>query len=153
MKFLDFMEDNKNNKINIYCDMDGVVAEYDIGNFDYSKIRPLKSNIKKLEKLNKDKNINLFILSICKTNDIILEKKEWFKKYMPFLKEENMILISKEDEKYNGISSKELKSNFLKEKCNKETINVVIDDDNGIIKYLIKNNENIKIFQVSSLID
>ena len=31
--------------------MDGVIAEYDIGNFDYDSIRPLKSTIKKIEDL------------------------------------------------------------------------------------------------------
>ena len=42
MKFNDFLLKNKDEIIDIYFDMDGVFAEYDIGNFDYSTIRPIK---------------------------------------------------------------------------------------------------------------
>ena len=43
MKLLEFIKENSDKKISIFCDLDGVLAEYDIGNFDYSTIRPLKS--------------------------------------------------------------------------------------------------------------
>ena len=153
MKFFETIERYKDKNITIYCDMDGVLAEYDIGNFDYTTIRPLMSNINKIENLIKQDNINIKILSICKANNIIEEKKVWFNKYMPFLKEEDMILISKELSEYSNCSSKEIKSNYLKENIKKDEINIVIDDDNEIVKYIIKNNANIIVFQVSSLID
>lgn len=152
MKFYEEIEKNKDKNISIYCDMDGVLAEYDIGNFDYETIRPLKSTIKKIEELYKEKNINIYILSICKTDSIVSDKLIWFKKYMPFLKKGNIILLSKEDKKYNGVSSKEIKSNYLKEHA-KNDVNIVIDDDNDVIKYIRKNNENVIIFQDSSLVD
>lgn len=151
MKFIDFFKENNNRKINIYCDMDGVVAEYDIGNFDYSTIRPLNSVISKLKNLSEKNNINLYILTICKSNEIITEKIGWLNKYMSFLDIKNVIFISKEE--YKGISSKELKSSYLNENINKDVINVVIDDDNEIIKYLRKENKDLIIFQISSLID
>lgn len=132
--------------------MDGVLAEYDIGNFDYESIRPLTSTIKKIEDLYKEDNISIYILSICKTNNIVYDKITWFKKHMPFLKQENIILLSKEDNKYQGISSKEIKSNYLKENA-KNDVNIVIDDDNSVIKYIIKNNEDLIVFQDSSLVD
>lgn len=110
MKFYDCIEKNKDKNISIYCDMDGVLAEYDIGNFDYESIRPLTSTIKKIEDL------------------------------------------YKEDNKYQGISSKEIKSNYLKENA-KNDVNIVIDDDNSVIKYIIKNNEDLIVFQDSSLVD
>ena len=110
MKFYDCIEKNKDKNISIYCDMDGVLAEYDIGNFDYENIRPLKSTIKKIEDL------------------------------------------YKEDNKYQDISSKEIKSNYLKEHA-KNDVNIVIDDDNSVIKYIIKNNEDLIVFQDSSLVD
>ena len=152
MKFYEEIEKNKDKNISIYCDMDGVLAEYDIGNFDYETIRPLKSTIKKIENLYKEKNINIYILSICKTDSIVSDKLIWFKKYMSFLKDENIILLSKEDKKYNGVSSKEIKSNYLKEHA-KNDVNIVIDDDNDVIKYIRKNNENVIVFQDSSLVD
>ena len=152
MKFYDCIEKNKDKNISIYCDMDGVLAEYDIGNFDYESIRPLKSTIKKIEDLYKEDNISIYILSICKNDNIVSDKITWFKKNMPFLKQENIILLSKEYNKYQDISSKEIKSNYLKEHA-KNDVNIVIDDDNSVIKYIRKNNEDLIVFQDSSLVD
>ncbi len=151
MKFYSYIEENSNKKINIFFDMDGVLAEYDIGNFDYETIRPLKSNIKRVEELVKQENINVEILSICKNNKVVEEKKVWFKKHMPFFDLDKVNLISKEE--YPDISSQELKSVYLKEHTNDKDINILVDDDPSIIKHVRTNNENIKIFHVSSLID
>lgn len=153
MKFYETIEKYKNDKINLIVDMDGVIAEYDIGNFDYNTIRPLKSNIKRIEELLKEDNISITILTICKNDKIINEKIKWFKKHMPFFDLENVVFISKEKDEYIGLSSKELKCNFLNNSIKDDTINIVIDDDNEIIKYLIKNNLNIIVFQISSWID
>ena len=101
--------------------------------------------------LKKD-NISIYILSICKNDNIVSDKITWFKKNMPFLKQENIILLSKEDNKYQDISSKEIKSNYLKEHA-KNDVNIVIDDDNSVIKYIRKNNEDLIVFQDSSLVD
>ena len=38
MKFYDTIEKYNKEKIDLYVDMDGVIAEYDIGNFDYNTI-------------------------------------------------------------------------------------------------------------------
>ena len=152
MKFYDCIEKNKDKNISIYCDMDGVLAEYDIGNFDYDSIRPLTSTIKKIEDLYKEDNISIFILSICHNDGIASDKIIWFKKHMSFLKQENLIFFSKEDNKYQGISSKEIKSNYLKGHA-KNDVNIVIDDDNSVIKYIRKNNEDLIVFQDSSLVD
>ena len=80
MKFYDCIEKNKDKNISIYCDMDGVIAEYDIDNFDYENRRPITSTIKKIKDLYKEDNISIYILSICKTNNIVYDKITWFKK-------------------------------------------------------------------------
>lgn len=152
MKFYETIDKYNDKNIDIYVDMDGVIAEYDIGNFDYDTIRPLQSNIKRIRELIDD-HINVKILTVCKNNKIIDEKIRWIEKYMPFFDLNDVIFISKENEKYSGLSSKELKSEFLKLKVNDDNINIVVDDDNEIVKYLIKNNKNIIVFQVSSWID
>lgn len=154
MKIFDLISNNNNNKeVNVFCDMDGVLAEYDIGNFDYSIIRPLFSNINQIKKMYEMNNVNVYILSICKTNNIVLEKIEWFKKYMPFFKEENMIFISKEKEENKGVESSTLKSNYLSANSKNSTLNILIDDDINIIKNVRKNTENIQVFHVSSIIE
>lgn len=149
MKILDFINENKDKIIDIYFDMDGVLAEYDIGNFDYEFIRPINTSIMFVKSLLDYKNINIYILSICKTDDVIKQKIDWFKKYMDFFNEDNILLLSKENK---DISSEEYKSNYLKENTNKDHLNIVIDDDIRIIKAIKKNNEDINVFHVSSII-
>lgn len=149
MKLFDFIEENNSSNISIYCDLDGVLAEYDIGNFDYNTIRPIKTTIDNIHKLYLMDNVTVHILSICKTNEIVEEKKVWISKNIPFLKKEDIVLISKEEIK--DIDSDELKKNYLKENATSD-INIVIDDDIRIIKAL-KTLDEIKIYHVSSLID
>ena len=151
MKFYDFIDSNKDKNITFYFDMDGVLAEYDIYNFDYNTIRPLTSIIEVVKNLI-DSNYEVKILSICKNNNIIDEKLLWMDRNMSFFNKENAIFISKEDEKYKGIDSMVLKSEYLKNETNKNNINVLIDDDNSIIKYIKRNNSDIKLFHISSLI-
>ena len=152
-KFYDTIDKYKDRNITIYVDMDGVIAEYDIGNFDYDTIRPLYSNIKKIEDLIKKDNISVKILTVCKTNKIVEEKKVWIKKHMSFFDIDNVVFLSKEKEEYKGIESFELKSNYLKNNIDKDSVNILVDDDNSIIKYIRKNNDDIIVFQVSSWID
>ena len=68
MKFYDFIDSNKDKNITFYFDMDGVLAEYDIYNFDYNTIRPLTSIIEVVKNLI-DSNYEVKILSICKNNN------------------------------------------------------------------------------------
>ncbi len=150
MKFYDYLNTYDNGLIDVYFDMDGVFAEYDIGNFDYSTIRPIKSVIRVMEKLIKD-GYNVKILSICKTNKIVEEKYEWIDKYMPFFDLKNAVFLSKEER--TGFESNALKSNYLMESINKEHINILIDDDSVIIKTIIKENKDVKVFHVSSIIE
>lgn len=150
MKFYDFIENNKDKEIDIYFDMDGVFAEYDIGNFDYSTIRPIKSTIKVIEDLY-NKNINVNILSICKTNKTRDEKYEWMSKYLPFFSKDKMNFISKEE--IPGIPSCDLKSNFLKDNVIDDHITILVDDDITVIKKVVKENIGVKVFHVISIIE
>ena len=97
-----------------------------------------------------EEGYNVKILSICKNNKIIDEKYIWLDKNAPFFDKKNANFISKEDNE--GFESNELKSNFLKDKINKNHINVLIDDDSLIIKKVVKENKEVKVFHVSSII-
>ena len=149
MKFDKYIEDNKDKNINIYFDMDGVIAEYDIGNFDYSTIRPINTVITKMKELI-DSGYNVEILSICKNNKIVDEKYDWLKDHIPFFNKDKANFLSKEE--YEGYESNELKSKFLKDNANSNDINILVDDDSQIIKKVVKENENVKVFHVSSVI-
>lgn len=150
MIFRDYIENNKDKIIDVYFDMDGVFAEYQVGNFDYSTIRPIKSTIKVMNDLINE-GINVKVLSICKTNKIREDKYVWIDKYAPFLDRDNLIFLSKEDNP--EYKSEELKSNYLKDNVNKDHITILIDDDSRIIWKVVDNNPDVKVFHVSSIIE
>ncbi len=154
MYFKDLIINKYDNKeLMIFVDMDGVIADYEFKKkLDFKNKRPLKTNINILEEISKLKNVELFVLSICKENYQINEKKDWLDKYAPFFIENNRIVISKESNP--NMSSKELKYEILKEiikKSNKKII--VIDDDNEILMYLASKLDKIDLYQDSSIID
>ncbi|MDE5630829.1 MAG: hypothetical protein K2I70_04440, partial [Bacilli bacterium] len=71
-------------EVNIFVDMDGVIADYDFGNkLNFKEKRPIKTNIDILTELSKEPNVNIYILSICKLNSQILEKNDWLDKHAP----------------------------------------------------------------------
>ena len=138
----------KDKKIDIYVDMDGVIAEYDFGRpLDFLNKRPLLGNIKVLEEISKIPNVEMHILSICKKDSQINDKNVWLDKYAPFFKKENRNVLSKET--YTDKSSSELKVDFLN---NIESFKVLIDDDNGILKEVDKKVKNIFLYQDSSIV-
>lgn len=143
-------EISEDKSVNIYVDMDGVIASYNFGKpLDFKNKRPLTTNIKTLEKVNTLNNVNIHILSVCRTNEQINDKIEWLKKYVDFIPKENINIISRE--KYNNEEAKILKLNFLKKlKC--ENI-ILIDDDNEILRTIKKEIDGITLFQDSELID
>ena len=151
MELFDLIERNNDKNIDIYCDMDGVIAEYQIGNFDYNTIRPIMTTINNLKYLSNKNNVSLYILSICKTNNIVNDKINWINKYMPFINKDNIILLSKE--KICNKESKEIKRDYLENNINTNNLNIMIDDDINIIKEIRNNLHKINIFHVSSIID
>lgn len=138
----------KYQKIDIYVDMDGVIAEYDFGRpLDFLNKRPLLGNIKVLEEISKIPNVEMHILSICKKDSQINDKNVWLDKFAPFFKKENRNVLSKET--YTDKSSSELKVDFLN---NIESFKILIDDDNGILKEVDKKVKNISLYQDSSIV-
>ena len=138
-------------KIKIYIDMDGVVADYDVGKpDDFEKKRPLYTSIDKLKEISFMDNVSLYILSITRMNIGIYEKNIWLDKYMPFIDKNNRFILSKED---ISKSSSELKVDFLKNiKRNGEVI-ILIDDDPLILKSVMDNVNDIVLLKDTVLVD
>ena len=152
MYFEEVIKKYNDKKIKIFVDMDGVIADYDVGKAkDYDKKRPLLTSISNLENISKLNNVELYILSICRQNEGIEQKNYWLDIYAPFFKKENRVIISKES--YDKISSKELKAEYLKKLERDESVIMVIDDDPEIIKEIRKENEDIILFKDTVLID
>lgn len=138
-----------NNKFQIYVDMDGVIANYDIGKaYDFDKKRPLTTNIKKLEIISNFDNVEMHILSICNFDYQIKEKNGWLDKNANFFKKENRHIISKENNP--NFESKELKARFLEKRVGNI---ILIDDDNQILHYVKKTIPNVVVLQDSEFVD
>ncbi len=141
----------KRKNIDLFVDMDGVIAAYEFGMpLDFDKKRPLLTNINKIKELSKLKGVTLHILSCCKKDYQIDLKNEWLDRFAPFFEKDKRFILSKET--ITDMSSSNMKKTFLE---NYETSSqiVVIDDDNQVIKTIGKELENVIVFQDSELID
>lgn len=141
----------KENNIDLFVDMDGVIALYDIGKpYNFDKKRPLLSNIKLLEEISHLDGITMHILSICKNDEQINEKNNWLDIHAPFFDKDKRFILSKET--IVDTSSPNMKLNFLSEfKTN--NIKALIDDDNQVLKTIKNNAKEVVLFQDSELID
>lgn len=141
----------KNNDLIIFCDMDGVISSYDVGNpSNFDKKRPLTTNISIIEKVSTLQNVEIHILSVCRHDYQIKEKNNWLDVNAPFFPKNKRHILSKES--HCGTKSASLKSNFLKNYKTSKTI-IMLDDDNNVLKTIMKEVPNIVLFQDSSLVD
>lgn len=141
----------KKDKIDLFVDMDGVIAAYEFGMpLDFDKKRPLLSNINKIKELSKLEGLTIHILSCCKKDYQVELKNQWLDKYAPFIDKDRRFILSKET--ITDLSSANMKLNFLQKYKTNSKI-VVIDDDNQVIKTLGNNLQNIIVLQDSELID
>ncbi len=151
MYITDYIKQFKNKKIRIYVDMDGVIADYDVGKAcEYDKKRPLLTNIEALREVSKNKNVEMFILSITRMTIGRDEKNRWLDKYVEFIKLENRFIISREE--HNFMPSKTLKKKFVKNIKRDESIIIVIDDDPAIIDEIRKSSEDVYLLKDTSLV-
>lgn len=152
MHFYNIIKDlAEKNEVIMYVDMDGVISSYDIGKpLNFAAKRPLTENINKLKEISEIPNVELYILSICKKDFQIDEKNVWLDKYAPFFKKKNRVIISKENT--DIASSSQIKADYLKNIVTDKQI-VFLDDDNEILKTVLKTAENVIVFQDSELID
>ena len=152
MYLKEFLEKFKNYKIKLFVDMDGVIADYDVGApCNYDKKRPLFSSIKKLEEISVEPNIELYILSISRMKEGIEQKNMWLDKNAPFFKKENRVIIDRESNNFEH--SKNLKTKFIKNLDNSEDIIILIDDDVQILKEISSNTKNVILLKDTALVD
>lgn len=151
MYITDYIKQFKNKRIKIYVDMDGVIADFDVGKAsEYDKKRPLLTNIEALREVSKNKNVEMFILSITRMTIGREEKNRWLDKYVEFIKVENRFIISREE--HNFMPSKTLKKKFIKNIKRDESIIIVIDDDPAIIDEIRKSSEDVYLLKDTSLV-
>ena len=117
----------------------------------YIYILLLEVILKNLEKINEIDNLDVYILSLARSFIIVEEKKQWLKKYAPFIREENYILLNKENGDYNAENREFIKSIKMMEKLNEYDYVILLDDDHKILKRTLNEvGKNGEVFHVSS---
>ena len=150
----------KNKKVAMYIDMDGTIAEYHLYNpeeisrkmeEEYLKNEPLKNVIDVLEEISKINNIEMYILSLSKTKKITEKKKIWLKKYVPFIKEENWIILTKEIGEYSNENRNEIKGKNIELRQKDYDKSIMLDDEQAVLRVAKKMLDNkVEVFHVSS---
>ena len=150
----------KNKKVDMYIDMDGTIAEYHLYNpeeisrkmeEEYLKNEPLKNVIDVLEEISKINNIEMYILSLSKTKKITEKKKIWLKKYVPFIKEENWIILTKEIGEYSKKNRNEIKGKNIELRQKDYDKSIMLDDEQVVLREAKKIlNDKIEVFHISS---
>ena len=150
----------KNKKVDMYIDMDGTIAEYHLYNpeeisrkmeEEYLKNEPLKNVIDVLEEISKINNIEMYILSLSKTKKITEKKKIWLKKYVPFIKEENWIILTKEIGEYSNENRNEIKGKNIDLRQKDYDKSIMLDDEQVVLREAKKIlNDKIEVFHISS---
>lgn len=152
MYLKDTLNQYKGQKIKLFVDMDGVIADYifDCAK-DYDKKRPLNDSIEKLREISRMKNVELYILSATRKDEGIDQKHYWLDTYAPFFKRENRIIISRESHDMEETSI--LKAAYLKKMKREGCLFVVIDDDPKNLRDIHKENEDVVLLKDTVLID
>ena len=138
----------KHKKVALFVDMDGTIVDYRVFPENFVTTEVI---LKNLEKINEIDNLDVYILSLARSFIIVEEKKQWLKKYAPFIREENYILLNKENGDYNAENREFIKSIKMMEKLNEYDYVILLDDDHKILKRTLNEiGKNGEVFHVSS---
>ena len=151
---------SENKRVGMFIDMDGTINEYIVFSENtvvkemednYIYISPLSTVLKELEEIGNISNIDLYILSLSRTKNLTQIKKEWRKKYVSFISEENWIILTKENGDYTNENRDEIKAMKMQEYTDYYHL-ILLDDDHGILKQTSNVLHNkVNVFHISSV--
>ena len=149
----------ENRKVDIYVDMDGVVADYDLLNFEsvktspdaYLNKRPITTVINIFRNLSKLDNVTIYILSVAKQENQINGKLVWLSENMNFIPKSQINIIPRDTNGWTKASI--LKKEFLKSNYEKDNISLMIDDSHDVLKEVKNLDIGIIPVHISTVID
>ena len=147
-------------KVAMFIDMDGTINEYTVYSDDkilkqmsqnYNNAEPITEVISVLKDISDIPNIDLYILSLSKSNEISKEKDIWLAKYMKFIPKENWIVLTKENGDYNNENRDQIKPMKMQVKLKKYEHVILLDDDHRILRQAnIMLKDKVDVFHVTS---
>ena len=135
------VKENYSNKIAIFVDMDGVIADYRFGegkNIEYNvpgtylNKRPIKTAINILNEVYNKLDFDMYILSSCRHAAQAIEKSKWLEKNMSFIDNKHQLFVVSDTFE----DRKMLKINKIKEVMNNKYDKVIMIDDTHDILFL-----------------
>lgn len=152
----------KNKRVAMFVDMDGTINEYEVYSEKtlsqqmedrYMDTAPVQPIIDALKEINDIPNIDLYILSLSRTNKLTEKKKLWLEKYIDFIPKTNWVILTKENGEYNKENRDFIKSLKMKEKLNEYDHFIFLDDDHKILKGASETfKEKINVLHISSVL-
>lgn len=152
----------KNKRVAMFVDLDGTINEYEVYSEKtlsqqmedrYMDTAPVQPIIDVLKEINDIPNIDLYILSLSRTNKLTEKKKLWLEKYIDFIPKTNWIILTKENGEYNKENRDFIKSLKMKEKLNEYDHFIFLDDDHKILKGASETfKEKINVLHISSVL-
>ena len=152
-----------NDKVLMFVDMDGTIAEYNFFTKEYQEenkdglfinTRPLTSVLDCLNKISKINNIELYILSICMYEHDKKEKLDWLNKYTPFIKKNNRVILTQENNDYTPQNKFEVKAEYMNNLAtNNEHIIFLEDTHENMRKSKELLGDRITNIHISSFVD
>lgn len=101
---------------NIYCDMDGVLADFNreingVKRYKkekgfFLKLRPLELNVNALRRALLISDYNIYIISASPSRRADKDKIKWLKKYIPELEKDHIIMVRNGKNKVNYMKTK-----------------------------------------------
>ena len=151
---------SKYKKVAMFIDMDGTINEYTVYSDNeilkrmgdnYKNAEPIQEVIEALREISKIPNIDLYILSLSKSNKISKEKDIWLEKYTNFIPKNNWLILTKENGDYDAENRDQIKPLKMQEKLVEYEHVILLDDDHRILrqsKIMLENK--IDVFHVTS---
>lgn len=136
--------------LNIYCDMDGVIADFNAEENAVARFATEKGFFKNLKPMNADgmeklieadgKIINLFVLSASPNRLADKDKIAWLKQHYPQIKRKNIIIMRCGKNKADYIKTRGILLDDYGKNCNqwRERGMVAIKIEKSLISHLIE---------------
>lgn len=135
-RIIKFLEENKDKKIALFSDMDGVIAQFE---FDYDKSMlkdndgsyflnkiPIKTVIDFFQYLTKYDNLDFYIISACQYQHQASAKAKWLELNAPFFKADKQFFVVKDVLKYTRENKSQVKTSFIVDVVNDKNYDYVL---------------------------